>query len=342
MESVPFKNQSVFLYHSMLYTQSPLLKEIYCESHRYEPWAVHGDERRIGEYRFPNVLYVETALRERLLGAIPELLQERPGYAGLVMGRFRAASRALGSGLRRLPLRRDASVARALFDVTGRVLSSGVFKEAFEPAAALRFLGDLMPVAELRGDVLALYQPLCLPHFLKLELKLLHFASRLAATGKKVWVRRCIEQSAHLSRFLMEDTPLDEPEAMRAKLEELIEREGGRAEGVAERRRKLIRNHEDAVAASLRAERDILQRLDDFGRYTLRTKQVVMGCLTFIQFLATYEELKHIQTVQVARAFRMLMDREGLGVATTGSEDLWRALSTAARPARRPAARRKA
>ncbi|HYV50073.1 MAG TPA: hypothetical protein VFA20_34695 [Myxococcaceae bacterium] len=317
MLPVRFGRHDVYLYESMFYTRSPLLKELYCESHRFEPWAVNGDPQATGRYVFRNVLYVDAGDRSRLLADILRRLESEPSYQSQVEARFREASRRL---CRHLVRTRRGDHGRenvaALMDAAVRVLSAGIFKEALEPNPAMQFLAAFMPVEPVRANLLDLYQPLCLPHFLKFELKLLYFARRHREDGGEAWVSRCIEQCAYLSKFFLEPTPLDDPEAMKAKMDESDPGKRG----------ELLRNHQRVVERSLLAERDILQHLAETGTYTLRSKRVVMGCLRFIQFISTYEELKHIQAVQAARALRRVMEAHRLDLDTTLRADLLKRL----------------
>ena len=348
MLPVRFGQHSVYLYESMFFTRSPLLKELYCESHRFEPWAVHGDPQATGRYVFRNVLYVNAADRDRLLGDVLRRLESEPAYQSQVEARFREASRRLDRHLvraRRGDHGRD-NVA-ALMDATIRVLSAGIFKEVLEPNPAMAFLAAFMPVEPVRASLLDLYQPLGLPHFLKFELKLLFFTRRYCEDRRDLWVARCIQQCAHLSKFLLEPTALDDPEAMRAKMEEEIAACGGSPDAIDRKRRELVRNHERVVERSLLAERDLLQHLAETGTYTLRSKLVVMSCLRFIQFIATYEELKHIQAVQAARALRHVLQGRDLDLETTMRAELLERLeatrATSASPSartRRPSTRR--
>lgn len=315
MLPVRFGRHDVYLYESMFYTRSPLLKELYCESHRFEPWAVNGDPQATGRYVFQNVLYVDAGDRARLLADVLRRLESEPSYEAQVEARFKEASRRLCRHLvrvRRGDHRRE-NVA-ALMDATVRVLSAGIFKEVLEPNPAMGFLAAFMPVEPIRASLLDLYQPLCLPHFLKFELKLLYFARRYREDGGAAWVSRCIEQCAYLSKFLLEPTPLDDPRAMRAKMEEAADPD--------RKRQELLQNHERVVERSLLAERDILQHLAETGTYTLRSKRVVMNCLRLIQFISTYEELKHVQAVQAARALRRVMLARRLDLDTTMRADL--------------------
>ena len=321
-------NHQVYLYQTMLHTRSPMLKEIYCESHRYEPWAVEGVRERYGRYLFPNVLYIESERREALLARIPELLADRPEYADSVERRLRgcalALERTLACARRGLPAAADLT---ELLAGTARMLSFGILKEAFEPEQAMAFLGSYLPVEPLRPRVLALYQPQCLPHFLKYELKLLFFAAHYALRRDEAWVTRCIAQAAWLSRFLVEDTPFDDPAAMRAELERVVADHGGEPLRIVARRQALLENHRRARREALLAERDILEARARFARCTARTAMVVKGSLKLIQLIATCEELKHIYAVRTGRRLNGWLKGLGLEVADTTSEGLTLKLS---------------
>jgi hypothetical protein len=329
VQGVAHGNHVVYLYETMLYSESPLLKEIYCESHRWEPWAVRGRERRYGTYAFRNVLYVDRDDREALLGEIATALLHDPSYADSVRGRFDEASRALLRSLRCVRQgAHDRASVEELLTLTGRVLSSGVFKEVLEPDQALELLAGLMPVASIRTPLFALYQPSCLPHFLKFELKLLYFAARYAANGDAFWVRACIDQAAHLSKFQLEPTALHEPQAMRQKLREVWEANGASAKSLAAARANMLVRHREAVLAADRAEAEIIASLTSAGRYQLRTISAVRGLLAFIRFIGTFEELKHILTVDAAKTLARVMRKKRLALERTASEALLAALTS--------------
>jgi hypothetical protein len=314
MEGACHDGYWIWPYQTMLYTRSPLLKEIYCESHRLEPWAVTGEASRWGHYAFPNILYVPEEERRLLLDSIPERLASGPSYALSVIDRFDRSARRL---VRLLILSKRAPAAQladAIVEESSRVLSSGVFKEMLEPDGAARLLSRFMPLAGIRDRLLALYQPLCLPHFLKFELKLLFFAARFAEDAREIHVESAIESCAHLSRFLLEDAPLSEPEAMRAELVRTMERFDRSPEAIRSERARRLGDHARAVEDAFLAERDLLLAIDRIGRTTLHTKRTIAAILRFISFLATFEELKHILTVEAARSLRRFIDHAGLPI----------------------------
>jgi hypothetical protein len=327
MQGVKLDGRWVFLYSTMLHTASPLLKEIYCESHRLEPWAVRGSERRMGRYAFPNVLYVEARERDALLETIPRALAEEPDWVPALMQRFKAASRIHQrclAGARRGDWRR--ATIESLIDATCKVLSCGIFKEVFEYGNALDFLGRFMPTTRLRDRVLALYQPLCIPHFLKFELKLAYFSALYAGERSELRVAQCIAQCAHHSRFFIEDTPFDDPAVMRKEMDGVIAVHGG-ADSIFAHRKSMLRRHRDAIREALLAERDILQILNEQGRYTLGTKLIVKNCIRFVQLIATYEEIKHIFTVQTAKVIGTILKARDLACEDTDITALLLSLS---------------
>jgi hypothetical protein len=328
MEGSLHKGWWIWPYATMLYTRSPLLHEIYCESHRLEPWAVRGEASRYGHYAFPNVLYVAAEERSALLTEIGDRLSAGPDYAFSVIDRYSASARRLLERIRaaRRAARPSAALADELVEEACRVLSSGVFKEALEPTQAEALLARDLPAGAIRDRLLMLYQPLCLPHFLKFELKVLAFAERWCLSQDRRAIAGAIAHAAHLSRFFLEDAPLADPEAMRAELERAIERCGGDPEALRSERRRRLDEHQRAVRDSLAAERDILARMDKVGRYSLATKSTVAALLRFIQFIATLEELKHILTVEAAKALRGVLDRAGLAIESTGRRELLAAL----------------
>ncbi|MBI2265938.1 MAG: hypothetical protein HYU64_12315 [Armatimonadetes bacterium] len=328
MQGVRFGNYDVFLYATMLHTTSPLLKEIYCESHRYEPWALYGSPRRVGRYRFPNVLYVEANIREGMLADVWGQLFGKADFTDSLARRYEKSSlnhqRALVAAMRGDWTRKNIA---DLIAETCRILSCGIFKERFEYTEALGFLALFMPVRNLRDRVLALYQPLCIPHFLKFELKLLYFCERYAEKRDPSWITRCIAQCAYLSRFLIEETPYDDPSVMKREMEKVMDQWGSSPQ-IRDRRLWLLRHHRDAVREALLAERDILQHVDEFGSYSMRSKITVKNCLKFIQFIATFEELKHIYAVQTARVLNQIMKNKNLEVSETRIQDLLEALAS--------------
>jgi hypothetical protein len=327
MEGASFKGHRVWPYASMLYSRSPLLQEIYCESHRLEPWSVYGHQTRYGHYPYPRVLYVPEAERAALLAAIPERLLDGPDYAAEVIARHQAAAKRLLGLLGRA--RRgvvDRWLADELIEETCRVLAAGVFKEALEPAALGALLAEIMPVQALGARLLALYQPLGLPHFIQFELRMLFYARRHAEDPDPRWIDRAIERCAHLSRFLLEEPPLAQRDRMAAELEQ----RGREPQALAAERRQRLEGHRSAVASSLEAERDLLAELDRAGRYTLHTKMTVAALVEFVQFVATFEELKHVLAVEAAKVLRRTIAAAGLPLESVDRERLLAALSPSA------------
>lgn len=318
MQGVIHENHYIFLYATMLHTKAPLLKEIYCESHRYEPWAVCGSERRIGRYVFPNVLYIERSLRDKLLGYIPRQLMEKPDYFDTMERRFRKSVTRFERHLCRA-MKEDYSRENlaGLIEETAKILSSGIFKEVFEYQDAMNFLSAFMPVGSLKEKILALYQPLCIPHFLKFELKMHFFAEQYASDHDEKWVHRCIDKCAHLSCFLIEDSSHDDPGFMKKELEKIIDNNDDDPQQIRELRISLARRHEDAIIDAIQAESDILQFMDEYGGYTLNSKIIVKNCIKFIQLIATLEELKHIFSVQTAWVMRRVFKKFGMDLEKT-------------------------
>ena len=323
MKGIIHENHYVFLYVTMLHTKAPLLKEIYCESHRYEPWAVYGSERRIGHYVFPNALYIERNLREKLLRDIHLHLREKQDYFDEMYRRFRESvikfERHLFRAVREDYSRENLS---GLLEETAKILSSGIFKEVFEYKDAMNFLSAFMPVHKLQDRILALYQPLCIPHFLKFELKMHFFAEQFAQDYNEKWINRCIDQCAHLSCFLIEDSNYDDPDFMRGELEKIIANNENDPQQIRELRLSILRRHEDAVIDTIQAESDILQYMDEYGGYTLNSKIIVKNCIKFIQMIATLEELKHIFSVQTAWVIKKVFKKLGMDLEKTDIRSL--------------------
>lgn len=323
MQGVVHENHYVFLYATMLHTKAPLLKEIYCESHRYEPWAVYGSERRSGRYVFPNVLYIERSLREELLRDIHLQLKEKQDYFDEMYRRFRDSvikfERHLFRAVKEDYSRENLS---GLLEETAKILSSGIFKEVFEYRDAMNFLSAFMPVQKLQDRILALYQPLCIPHFLKFELKMHFFAEQYAGDRDEKWIRRCIDKCAHLSCFLIEDSSHDDPDFMRNELEKIIADNDNDPQKIRELRMSIMRRHEEAVLDAMQAESDILQFMDEYGGYTLNSKIIVKNCIKFIQLIATLEELKHIFSVQTARVMKKVFREYGMDLERTDIQSL--------------------
>ncbi len=307
MQPIVYGDDYVYLYASMLYTRSPLLKWLYCESHAWEPWAVRAQEARYGVYRFPNVLYVNRQARDTLLAEIVSRLRSDPSYVAGLARRFEAEARCLPAGH---------------LQTVARVLSVGVFKEVFEAPQALDFLSYYLPVEKVEQEVLALYQPACLPHFLKYELKLLFYAEAFAR-GDDGAVPRFVRYAAHHSRFLLEDTPLHDPAAARAAMAQVVSRCGSPT-AIRRERKRLRSRHQAALAGALDAEGRVLGAADEYARMTLRSRLVVQQAIRFIRFIATWEELKHILVVEAAHRFRQTMDARGLDVETTGPDEFLR------------------
>lgn len=301
MQALRWGPWDVFAYDSLLHTVSPLLRWLYAESHAWEPWAITGVEARLGEYRYANVLYVAHDEREAWLDRIFADVVDVRGWARSVELRFRAEGRRLLRALRH----RDVET---LLVAAPRVLSVGVFKEVLSDDALVVLLGQFFPAEAARPMLPLLWQPRCLPHFLKFELRSLFAAERGDLQGG-------IRRAAHHSRFLLEDTPFHAPEAFAAHLEAL----GGRPRA---RRLKRLREHRAAIARADRAERSLLGLMEQFGRHTLEAKLRVHALLRFVRFVATAEELKHVLLVEAARVLRGELERRGLPIETSGPEAL--------------------
>lgn len=330
MQPLRFRDDDVFLYRSWLYSESPILHEIYCESHRFEPWAVDGSLLRVGRYTSPGVLAVSHVERAELLARIPERLMDSPRTVDEWQARFRGAARALI--VRRRALRRAARDVAALdrvLESAARVLSVGVLKEKLEPEDARGLLQKFVPDAVLRVHLLELYQPLCLPHFVKLEAALLDAAARYARARtpaqRKRAVRTAIERHAHHARFVLEETELAAPRAMREQLERLVAAHRTVRALRLERARVLganARRREDAM----RAARAIKRALADDLEATPRARATLSGIVRAIQLVATWEELKHILVMDAARDIRRVLERVRLPAAGTTVDELRAAL----------------
>jgi hypothetical protein len=324
VQGVEFREHIVFLYDSWLITTSPILKLIYCESHRYEPWAIRGDERRIGDYPFPNVLYVDKADRAALLDEIHARLLESPTCARDIDARFRSKGEELLRVARRVRRgERSRDALDALVRTSAQVLSIGALKEMLEPDDVVKLLARFVPLRIARANVLDLFQPLCMPHFVKVEHALLFFAERFARTRSARVIKRAIDKCAHHSRFLLEPTELADARAMRARLVA----EGTNAPAIRARRRALLRRHRHACDRSRLAQQAILRSLLDIGPTTLHMKQTLMGIIRTVQLVATWEELKHILAMTAAREIRRMLDDAGLAHTSTLAE-LERALDS--------------
>lgn len=324
MEALRSGDFDVFAYESMLHTRAPLLRWLYCESHAYEPFAVHGLEARQGEYRFRNVLWVPHAQREALLDDVFDHALD-PAWTRQVERRFDAEGRRLVRALVRT--RRDATrdTVTDLLQSAARFLSVGVFKEALSDEGLALLLGQFLPDGRVRPFIPALWQPRCQPHFLTFELRALFALERLQR-GEADALRSGIARAAHHARFLVEDTPFHEPAAFQRHLEELE-----RAHPRESPRRLRLERRAEHFAARQRAdeaEAAVVASLDDFGRHTLGTKLKVHGLLRFVRFLATTEELKHVLLVETARRCRLLMDERGLDLEQTMPAELLDAVSS--------------
>lgn len=337
MEAFSEGDFDVFAYESLLHTRSPLLRWLYCESHAHERFAVDGFETRLGEYRFRNVLVIPHAQREALLDRIFSELSDTPGWAAHAERRFmnegRTALRLLGA-VRRSHRPTGEQVER-LLHATSRFLSLGIFKEAVTNEGLEVLLAQFMPVEGVRELLPQLWQPRCVPHFLKFELRVLAAAERLQR-GRPGALAAGIARAAHHSRFLVEDSPAHDPKVFAELLEGLVVQAGPR--GVRAHRLKLLAAHHAARRRADAAQRGILAELEAFGRHTLPVKRKVHAWLRFVRFLATGEELKHIVAVECARAMRRLIDQLGLPLDETGKDELVLALD---HPANRPGVRRR-
>ncbi|MBX7100110.1 MAG: hypothetical protein K1X89_20515 [Myxococcaceae bacterium] len=310
-----FGRFEVFLYESMLDTRGPLLKELYCESHRQEPWALHGTSSPWGVFWFPGVLAIDAQERARELGWLRQQLVQAPGYALEVEQRFAAECRGL---LKRLhALRAGRGDARQVFLSAGRVLSSGIFKEVLEPQALAEALEGFLPLGALRSRLPALYQPRCLPHGLKQHAMLLFAAAHLPARGRDraAHVRRAALRSGYLSAFAMEDAALDAPRAMEAALEALKRRFGTPRRLLAQRR-ALFARHRARVRESEALEAELLSAAASAGPATLSSRRTLRGLLRMVAFIATSEELKHVLALRAIRGLRSEVERRGLSLET--------------------------
>lgn len=326
MQPVRFKDDDVFLYRSWLFSESPILHEIYCESHRFEPWAVDGSPVKAGRYTSEGVLAVPHAERAELLARIPErLVQEGPRVVDEWQARFRGSARALVMRRAAMRARPDESAFLRVMDAAGRVLSVGVLKERLEPEDARALLLRMVPDRVLREHLLELYQPLCLPHFVKLEAALLFAAHRYARArgnkSRKRVVRRAIERHAHHARFLLEETELAGARAMRLELERRIDEHG--AQGLARERARVLKANATRREDSMRSARAIRRAIGDA---TPRAKATLAAIVRAVQFVSTWEELKHILVMDAARDIRRVLDRVGLPAQGTTSEQLRRRL----------------
>ncbi|MEW5852954.1 MAG: hypothetical protein AB2A00_29495 [Myxococcota bacterium] len=325
MQGMRFGDDVVYLYGSWLFTDSPILKELYCESHRWEPWLIRGEPERYGRYVFENALYIPARERRLLLEEIPARLVASPGWSSAVQQRVRLRARELLRLIRRSRRgERAAELLDAMLVAAAQVLSVGVIKEALEPEDARRLLQTFVPTTVLHQNLLALYQPLCLPHYDKVEARVLHFAARhLSARSPRArekLVRRCIDTAAHHSRFLLEPTELADPEVMRSRFEEIARQHRRRPGAILRARHTLLERNLRARRSSWRAEREILAAFHALGPASLHARRTLMGLLRMIQFVATWEELKHILVMEAAREVRHWLEEGGLPITARTQE----------------------
>ncbi len=327
MQALVRDDHEVFPYRTLLFTSSPLLAELYCESHRFEPWAVTGSAARVGHYTSTAVLYVPFRERRGLKRQVIESLTTDPGYSPATIARVTATARDLVRGLvraRRAPP--DADTAGRVLRTAAQVLSVGVYKEVLEPDDLLAVLARFMPVEGRRRPVLDLYQPHCLPHYIKFELCARHFAARYAQDPDPRWVHAAIARCAHHARFLLEPTEYADPAQMQAHFEHIARAHGPSPRAIQSSRRSLLQQNRAARQRAFAAESDLLTAWSAAGRATLHSRRLVRGLLRFVRFMATYEELKHILVMQAARAARGWMDELGLDIAATDHAALLSAL----------------
>ena len=318
----------------MMHTRSPLLRRIYADSHRHEPWAVMGLDEPLGTYRFDNVLAVARTEREQLLDRIFDDTLNQAGFTRAVELRFSSEVK------RQLSLRRSVSQATRqsrqlkksrdpvlqLINSTSKVLSVGVFKEALTDDAIKLLLGQFTATRALTPLLPRLWQPECLPHFLLFELRSLFAAERMLQVGTRRSLRPGIHRAAHHSRFLIEDTPFHEPTAFQAHLETLVSQNGGTAASLRAARLQRLAEHRESLARAKGAEQEIIEIVNQFGRLTLTSAVRLRQLIRFIRFLATAEELKHVLAVEAAKTLRMTLDQLKLPIETTGVDELTAAL----------------
>ncbi len=269
-----------------------ILHEIENESHRFAPWAVDGSPLRMGRYTSPGVLAIPSAERAELLARIPERLMESARTVDEWDARFRGAARALV--VRRRALRDHALQVGALDRViasAARVLSVGVLKEKLEPEEARALLVRFVPERVLRAHLLDLYQPLCLPHFVKLEAALLFVASRSARartpTARRRVVREAIERHAHRARFLLEETELASTREMRAQIERAMQEHGATSKALRAARARVLAANAARREDAQRSARAIKSALGDVGEPTARARATLAGIVRAIQLVAT-------------------------------------------------------
>ncbi|MBN2358306.1 MAG: hypothetical protein JXR83_02575 [Deltaproteobacteria bacterium] len=335
MEGFRYRDDVVFLYGARLYSESPVLHEIYAESHRWEPWCLVGQEQRYGSYRLPGALYIPWQQRAELLARLKPLLLSGPGPGAAIRGRIEAEARQLlrlVRELRRRPARREE--VERLLHLASRVLSVGVVKEALEPEEARALLTHFVPDRVAAGQVLALYQPLCLPHYTKLEARILWHAARCAAARdprrRSAEVRACIARAAHHARFLLEPSELSTPAAMRGAFAERMASHGSTRRKLLAARRDVLQQNARARLASHLAAQELLRAAVGLGPATLLARRTFMELVRLIQWVATWEELKHILVMEAAAEVRRILQRHGLPFTAT-REELLLKLRTGAR-----------
>jgi hypothetical protein len=341
MEGFVFQHQRVFLYRTMLFSASPLLQEIYADSHRFEPWSVRGDPRRVGRIAQQRTLYVNEQEREELLAEIPHRLARDARFVDEVAARLRSDARQLSAARRSLRATLEheavqgdggAGMALRLCDATARVLAPGIFKEALTTPQVEALLDGFVPRRAWATRLLSLYQPLCLPHFVLFEERLLAGAAAYGSVADEAAraqvVARTIERAAHFMRFQLERGALHEPAAMAGRLQSLLDEHGGAA-GVTTARERVLQRHHRAVLDAHAAADGLLRAARRLGPATLRSRQLLRGIVRMVQWMATTEELKHVLALQAASTLQRWMERRGRRVEDTDRAALQRAVDAA-------------
>ncbi len=301
-----YKGKIVFLYETTLVTKSPILKTIYCEGHRLEPWAIKGGSYRYGYYPFPNVLYIDHKQRQQLLDELRTNLNSSPNFYYELYQRFYKA----GSSLIRLlnqTITPNARQVAELCHLCSKLLSAGIFKEILEHDGSLSLLGNFIPVKQIKPFLADLYQPHCLPHYLNYKYKLYYWAERYCANPTPSTVQKCCDQCAHLSAFLLEDSPLHDPQTMLKELIAILNEHDNDPSKLKEARQMILKTHRQAVKRSHQAAAMLLDTMNKTGSYQLHSHLVVTSCVHFIQFTATMEELKHTLVMKACRRLNLLM-----------------------------------
>lgn len=337
MEGYRFLDQQVFPYRTMLFSSSPLLQEIYVDSHRFEPWAVLGRMEPVGRVPFARVLYLDAAERQRLLDDIVVRLDDHPAYADEVEARFRQCLRTLVTSRRvarrwlHSPTTPVPVVAiEALIDTAARVLAPGIFKEVLSVDDVTAWLERVMPVRPLRASLMSLYQPLCLPHFMVFELRLLGGAARLS-TGEPSAdvVRATIDRCAHLARFQLERHELHDDGVMHDRLSSLVDHHGG-TEGLQAAIAAAHHRHHHAISTAIAAG-DLVRRVARHaGPGTFRQRRRVHGFVRMLHLVATLEELKHTAALEAVSTLRAVIETLDLQVESTDRRTLLGACHSAA------------